>query len=64
MNLEDWLEANAHTIAGLGLLVCGIGLTIVGRVDVGLSKDITGFPARLLAVAATAIGMLLLATNW
>ncbi len=63
MNFEDWLEANGLLISGLILLVFGIGLTITGRVDVGLSEDITGFPVRLLGVAAAAIGMLLLATN-
>jgi hypothetical protein len=60
-NLLHTLEAYAPIIAVLGFLMFGAGILATGRVNVGLSEDVTGLPARLIGLAATMMGMVLLA---
>ena len=55
----DWVEANKQLIAGCAFLIWGIFVMVAGRIDIGLSKDVTGLPARLIGLVAVIVGLVL-----
>jgi len=59
-NLSDWIEANGQLIAGLVLLIFGLGVIVSGRVDIGTSEDVTGLPTRPGGLVAAVMGLVLL----
>ena len=48
------------------MLVLGAVVVVAGRVNVGLSEDVTGLPARLIGLGLTVMGFVLLVglSNW
>ena len=49
------------TLAGFGLLVLGAVVLVAGRVNIGLSEDVTGLPAqRLIGLGLAVMGFVLL----
>ena len=47
-------------IAAFGLLVLGAYVLAAGRLNVGLSEDVRGLPARLMGLGITVMGFVLL----
>jgi len=48
------------SLAGFGLLVWGAVVLVAGRVNIGLSEEVRGLPARLIGVGFTVVGFVLL----
>ena len=56
---QEALAGRETLIVGLILPMSGIVATVQGRVDSGLSEDLTSLPARLIGLAAMIAGVAL-----